>query len=67
MNRYDDFNEPDERVGCRGIIVSLFAVAMLWLALFICVKAYGNSEPEPVKDWCYSHVSGQSMPMDYCD
>ncbi len=69
MNRYDDFKKNKEpNSGCRGIIFSLFIGALLWIGIIIFLKAYAydNTEPDP-KEHCYSFVSGQSMPMEYCD
>jgi hypothetical protein len=47
-----------------GVICLVFAAAALWI--FTAARAYAE-QPEPVKDWCYSYVSGQSMPMEYCE
>ena len=47
------------------IIAVVIVTLMLWCVVTILPAAQAHSIPVE-KDWCYSHVSGQSMPMDYC-
>jgi hypothetical protein len=44
----------------------ILIVSFIGFAIVMTAKANAET-PEPTKDWCYSYVSGQSMPMEYCD
>ena len=43
----------------------ILIVSFIGFAIFMTAKVHAET-PEQTKDWCYSHVSGQSMPMEYC-
>ena len=50
------------------VIAVVIVTLMLWCVVTILPAARAHSLIEPPeKDWCYSYVSGQVMPMEYCD
>ena len=49
-----------------ALVALLIIVALFWAAYKTISTAKAYNEREQTKDWCYSHVSGQSMPMEYC-
>ena len=50
-----------------ALVALLIIVALFWAAYKTISTAKAYDEREQTKDWCYSHVSGQSMPAEYCD
>ena len=58
--------KPDLEETIFSISALLIIVLLFWAALTILPAAQAYDEREQTQDWCYSHVSGQSMPMDYC-
>ena len=50
-----------------ALVALLIIVTLIWVAYRTVSTAKAYDERVPTKDWCYSSISGQSIPMEYCD